>query len=84
MLKAKPLAIDTFRENVVVLSRESLELRPERLTGSRKVEVRAAGRQLFATLMIADRDDVVAPDEGRHPSQDCGRNPERLTRNEVG
>ena len=63
MLKAKPLAIDTFRENVVVLSRESLELRPERLTGSRKVEVRAAGRQLFATLMIADRDDVVAPDE---------------------
>ena len=63
MLKAKPLAIDTFRENVVVLSRESLELRPERLTGSRKVEVRAAGRQLFATLMIADRDEVVAPDE---------------------
>ena len=25
--------------------------------------MRAAGRQLFATLMIADRDDVVAPDE---------------------
>lgn len=63
MLKAKPLALNTFRENVLVLSRHCSELRPERLTGSRKVEVRSDGRMLYATIVIADSDDLVQADE---------------------
>ena len=63
MLKVKALAIDTLRENVLVLSRECTALRPQRLTGSRKVEVRAGGLVLFANIVIADDDDLVGPDE---------------------
>jgi thymidine phosphorylase len=63
MLKVKPLPIDTLRENVLVLSRACVALRPERLSGSRKVEVRAGGRTLFATIVIADADNLVGPDE---------------------
>ena len=63
MLKVKPLAIDTLRENVLVLSRSCSALRPARITGSRKVEVRCGGRVLFANIVIADSDDLVGPDE---------------------
>lgn len=42
-LVARLLPLDTFRENVVVLSRRCAAIRPERLLGLRKVEVRAAG-----------------------------------------
>ena len=63
MLKVKPLPIDTLRENVLVLSRDCTALRPERISGSRKVEVRAGGRVLFANIVIAEQDDLVAPDE---------------------
>jgi thymidine phosphorylase len=63
VLKVKALAIDTLRENVLVLSRECTALRPQRLTGSRKVEVRAGGLVLFANIVIADDDDLVGPDE---------------------
>ena len=61
-LKARALAFDTFRENVVVLARCSRILRPERLRGSRRVEVRAGGRVLLASTMIGD-DGLVGPDE---------------------
>ena len=44
LLTVRPLAIDTFRENTVLLSRDCRALRPERLAGVRKVEVR--GRPL--------------------------------------
>ncbi|MDP1632763.1 MAG: thymidine phosphorylase family protein [Caulobacter sp.] len=61
-LKARPLGLDSFRENIVVLARCSHVLRPERLRGSRKVELRAGGRSLLASTMIGD-DDLVGPDE---------------------
>lgn len=61
-LKARPLGLDTFRENIVVLARNSRVLRPERLRGSRKVELRACGHTLLASTMIGDAE-VVGPDE---------------------
>ncbi|MDR3511486.1 MAG: thymidine phosphorylase family protein [Caulobacteraceae bacterium] len=63
MLKVKPLPVDTLRENVLVLSRRCSALRPERISGSRKVEVRAGGRVLFANIVIAESDELVGPDE---------------------
>jgi hypothetical protein len=42
-LKIKAIAIDTFRENVFILTRHCRALRPERLKGSRKVEINAGG-----------------------------------------
>jgi thymidine phosphorylase len=61
-LKARPLGFDSFRENIVVLARCSHVLRPERLRGSRKVELRAAGRTLLASTMIGE-DGLLEPDE---------------------
>jgi thymidine phosphorylase len=62
VLKARPIGLDTFRENVVVLARNSRVLRPERLRGSRRVEVEVCGRTLLATTMIGDNH-LVADDE---------------------
>ncbi|WP_304167828.1 thymidine phosphorylase family protein [Phenylobacterium aquaticum] len=62
-LKAKPLALDTFRENVVLLSRACIALRPARLAGLRKVELRVGGHGVLASPMICDDDTVVAADE---------------------
>src|SRR3990167_9773556 len=62
ILKARPLGLDSFRENVVLLSRCSHVLRPERLRGSRRVELTALGHTLMATTMIADSA-LLAPDE---------------------
>jgi hypothetical protein len=45
MLRVKPLPIDTLRENVLVLSRDCTALRPQRISGPRKVEVRGGGRR---------------------------------------
>ncbi|MCF8505882.1 MAG: thymidine phosphorylase family protein [Caulobacter sp.] len=61
-LKARPLGLDSFRENVVVMARCSQVLRPERLRGSRKVELRAGDRTLLASTMIGDPD-LLLPDE---------------------
>jgi thymidine phosphorylase len=61
-LKAKPLGLDSFRENVVVLARCSQVLRPERLRGSRRVELRAGGRTVLAWTMIGD-EGLLADDE---------------------
>jgi thymidine phosphorylase len=62
MLKVKPLPVDTLRENVLVLSRDCIALRPQRISGSRKVEVRAGGRVLYANIVIGE-DGLVGPDE---------------------
>ncbi len=62
VLKARPLGLDSFRENVAVLARCSHVLRPERLRGSRRIELRAGSRSLLATTMIGD-DGLLAPDE---------------------
>ncbi len=54
MLRARAVALDTFRENVVLLPRNSPALRPERLAGQRRVEVSAGGVSLLATPVICD------------------------------
>lgn len=58
-LKARSVAIDAFREDVVLLARNCTALRPERLSGTRKVEVRANGRTILATILIADDQSLV-------------------------
>ena len=62
-LTVRPLAIDTFRENTVLLSRDCRALRPERLAGVRKVEVQAGGRTLMASVEICDDPALVGPGE---------------------
>lgn len=60
---ARPLALNTFRENVILLPRGDPVLRPERLAGLRKVEVRANCTTLLATVMICDDPALVGPGE---------------------
>ncbi|HET9158989.1 MAG TPA: thymidine phosphorylase family protein [Caulobacteraceae bacterium] len=62
-LRAKPLPFDTFRENVVVLARDSVALRPERLVGVRRVELRSPRAHLLASPIICDDPGVVGPEE---------------------
>ena len=62
-LRARPLPLDTFRENVVVLARDNTMLRPERLAGAKRLEVRAGQVSLMATPMIADPAMQLAADE---------------------
>jgi thymidine phosphorylase len=47
---------------VLLLSQDNAALRPSRLAGTRKVEVRAGGCQLLASVLIAENG-LVAPDE---------------------
>jgi len=58
-LAAKPLCLNTFRENVVLLARNNPLVRPERLAGLRKVEVVAGGVRLLASPMICDDASLV-------------------------
>jgi thymidine phosphorylase len=66
-LKIRPISLDTMGENVVVLSRDCIALRPERLAGFRKVEVRVNGTTLLANVLISDgleglrRDEIGLP-----------------------
>lgn len=53
-LTIRPIALDTMGENVVILSRDCVALRPERLAGFRKIEVRVNGAQIFANVLISD------------------------------
>ncbi|MFC3068357.1 thymidine phosphorylase family protein [Phenylobacterium soli] len=62
-LRAKLVAVDTFRENVVLLPRNSPAVRPERLAGLRKVEVRAGELSLLAVPNISDDPTAVGLDE---------------------
>jgi thymidine phosphorylase len=62
-LKARALPFDTFRENVAVLARDNAVLRPERLAGVRRLEVRSRTVTLLAVPMIADAAAGLAPDE---------------------
>ena len=63
MLKARPLPFDTFRENVAVLARDNVVLRPARLVGVRRLEVKARGLTMVASPMIADAQAGLACDE---------------------
>ncbi len=62
-LRVKAVAIDTLRENVVLLSRDCRALRPERLKGVRKVAIEANGRSLVASILISDDKDNLSDDE---------------------
>jgi thymidine phosphorylase len=62
-LKARPLPYDTFRENVVVLARDNAVLRPGRLAGARRLEIKARGVTILAAPMIADAAAALGPDE---------------------
>ena len=66
-LQARLLAFDTYRENVVLLSRDCSALRPERLRGARKVEVSVRGLAMLATPMICDDPAVVGRDQAGLP-----------------
>jgi thymidine phosphorylase len=62
-LKIRRVNLDTGRENVIVISRESKALRAEIFRGFNRVELRRDSKVLLATLLITDDDLLVAPDE---------------------
>ncbi|MBB4394694.1 thymidine phosphorylase family protein [Bradyrhizobium sp. ERR14] len=62
-LKIRRVRLDTGRENVVVVSRQSKALRAEIFRGFSRVELRQGSKVLLATLLITDDDTLVAPDE---------------------
>ncbi|HVZ52455.1 MAG TPA: thymidine phosphorylase family protein [Pseudolabrys sp.] len=61
-LKIRRVNLDTGRENVVVISRRSVALRPEVFSGFSRVELRTNGKVLLATLLLTD-DGMVGVDE---------------------
>ncbi|MCI3179251.1 thymidine phosphorylase [Caulobacter sp. CCUG 60055] len=62
-LRAKALAIDTVHENVLLLSRRCVALRPERMAAARKVEVSSGDRLILAKLIICDDTALLDHDE---------------------
>ncbi|KYG20970.1 thymidine phosphorylase [Bradyrhizobium sp. AT1] len=62
-LKIRRVRLDTGRENVVIISRQSKALRAEIFRGFSRVELNQGGKVLLATLLITDDDTLVAPDE---------------------
>lgn len=62
-LRIRPIRLDTMGENIVILSRDCIALRPERLAGFRKVEVRVNGSQIFANVLISDGQEELGPAE---------------------
>lgn len=61
-LKIRRVNLDTGRENVVVMSRRSLALRPEVFSGFSRVELQCGDKELLATLLLTD-DGMVGTDE---------------------
>lgn len=62
-LKIRSVNLDTGRENVVVISRQSKALRAEIFRGFSRVELRRNSKVLLATLLITDDDAMVGTDE---------------------
>lgn len=62
MLKLKKLPIDTYGENVAFLSRACRDYRPEEFQALNKIEVKADGRRILATLNIVEDPNYLAPD----------------------
>jgi thymidine phosphorylase len=60
-LRVQPVGLDTMGENVVVLSRDCIALRPERLAGFRKVSVEVDGSHIEASVLIADGLEGLGP-----------------------
>jgi thymidine phosphorylase len=61
-LEIRRINLDTGRENVIVISRQSKALRAEIFRGFSRVELRRDSKVLLATLLITD-DGLVAPHE---------------------
>ena len=62
-LQIRSVNLDTGRENVVVLSRQSKALRAEIFRGFSRVELRHDAKVMLATLLITDDDTLVGPTE---------------------
>ena len=62
-LTIRPVGLDTIGENVVILSRDCIAIRPERLAGFRKVEVRVNGTRILANILISDGLENLKPNE---------------------
>ncbi|HRQ47108.1 MAG TPA: thymidine phosphorylase family protein [Rhodocyclaceae bacterium] len=58
-LALRRVAIDTYRENVAYLHRECPVYRAEGFQALSKVEVRANGRRILATLNVVDDENIV-------------------------
>lgn len=54
------MAIDTYRENVAYLHRDCAVYRAEGFQALSKVEVRANGRRILATLNVVDDESIVS------------------------
>jgi len=63
MLKIRRIPIDTYNENVALISRSCGEYRPEEYQALKKIEISHDGGQLLATLMISDDCAFVDDDE---------------------
>ncbi len=62
-LALRRVAIDTYRENVAYLHRDCAVYRAEGFQALSKVEVRANGRHILATLNVVDDECIVGPGE---------------------
>ncbi len=62
-LALRRVAIDTYRENVAYLHRDCAVYRAEGFQALSKVEVRANGRRILATLNVVDDASIVGCDE---------------------
>ena len=62
-LRLRRVAIDTWRENVAYLHRDCAIYRAEGFQALSKVEVRANGRRILATLNVVDDGCIVEPEE---------------------
>lgn len=63
MLKLRRIAIDTYPENMALLSRACTAYRAEEFHALKKIEISNDGRRLLSTLAIADDPKLVGPDE---------------------
>ena len=62
-LSLKRVAIDTYRENVAYLHRDCAVYRAEGFQALAKVQVRANGKTILATLNVVDDESIVGCDE---------------------
>lgn len=63
MLKLRRIAIDTYPENLALLSRDCTVYRAEEFHALKKIEISNNGRRLLSTLAIADDPNIVRSDE---------------------
>jgi thymidine phosphorylase len=63
LLGIRRVNLDTGRENIAVISRRSMALRPELFRGFRRVEIRRNSKIILATLIVTDDDDLVGPND---------------------